>query len=112
MSLGDRQYQIFVNNTGYMRIANMTPEYLARRPDVAQLYRDESSYDTPFRFARQRDRVLIVGAGAGNDVAAALRNGATQVDAVEIDPVILSLGQTLHPDQPYRSPKVRKIVND
>lgn len=112
ISLGDRQYQILVNNTGYMSIANMTPEFLARNPDIAQAYRTVSSYDTPFRFAARRDRVLIVGAGAGNDTAAALRNGAGQVDAVEIDPVILSFGQNLHPDRPYSSPKVHKILND
>jgi spermidine synthase len=112
MSLGDRQYQIYVNNTGYMRIANMTADFLARNPDIAQSYHDQSSYDTPFRFAPERDRILIVGAGAGNDAAAALRNGAGQVDAVEIDPVILSLGENLHPDQPYRSARVRKILAD
>ena len=35
--------------------------------------------------------VLIVGAGTGNDVAAALRMGAERVDAVEIDPAIAAL---------------------
>jgi spermidine synthase len=109
---GDRQYEILVNNTGYMSIANMTPDFLARHADVAKRYRDHSSYDAPFRFARSVDHVLIVGAGAGNDVAAALRNGARQVDAVEIDPVIYSLGENLHPDEPYASHKVRHIQND
>ncbi len=35
--------------------------------------------------------VLIVGAGSGNDVQAALAFGATHVDAVEIDPVIRAI---------------------
>ncbi len=112
VDLGDRQYRIEVNNTGYMTVANLTPDFLAHNPQVAERYRDQSSYDVPFRFARHHDRVLIVGAGAGNDAAAALRNGASQVDAVEIDPVIYSLGERLHPEQPYGSPKVRKFLND
>ncbi len=53
-----------------------------------------------------------MGAGAGNDAAAALRNGAGEVDAVEIDPVVYSLGESLHPAQPYASPHVHKILND
>lgn len=110
--MGDGQYRIEVNNTGYMTIANVTPDFLARNPGIASRYRDESSYDAPFRFAASHDSVLIVGAGAGNDAAAALRNGARQVDAVEIDPVIYSLGERLHPEQPYSSPKVRKTLND
>ncbi len=110
--LGEREYTIQVNNVGYMTIANMTPEFLSRHVVVAQAYRDRSSYDAPYRFAWSVDRVLIVGAGAGNDAAAALRSGAAQVDAVEIDPVIYRLGESLHPDQPYRSPRVRLIVND
>jgi hypothetical protein len=38
------------------------------------------------------ENVLIIGAGSGNDVSAALANGAKHVDAVEIDPAIYSLG--------------------
>jgi len=109
---GDRNYTVMVNNTGYMWISNMTEDYLARNPAVAKRYLGYSSYDAPFRFASSCDRVLIVGAGAGNDAAAALRNGAREVDAVEIDPVILSVGKALHPERPYSSPKVRLIVND
>jgi SAM-dependent methyltransferase len=109
---GEQQYEIRVNNVGYMTIANFTPEYLARHPELACCFRERSSYDMPFRFAAARERVLIIGSGAGNDAAAALRNGAGHVDAVEIDPVILSLGERLHPEQPYESPRVRKVVQD
>jgi SAM-dependent methyltransferase len=48
----------------------------------------------------------------GNDVAAALRYGAERVDAVEIDPAILDLGRDLHPEQPYSSPRVRRVNDD
>jgi hypothetical protein len=56
--------------------------------------------------------VLVVGAGTGNDVAAALRHGATHVDAVEIDPFIYRLGRTYHPERPYDSPKVSVTITD
>jgi SAM-dependent methyltransferase len=58
------------------------------------------------------DDVLILGAGSGTDVAAALRHGAKHVDAVEIDPVILRLGRERHPDHPYSDPRVTPIVDD
>src|SRR6185369_8422071 len=87
----DTNYQIEVNNSNYMTIANATPEYLSRHPEVATEIQN-SSYDSPFRFAVSKDRVLVVGSGAGNDIAAALRNGAGRVDAVEIDPTIQSIG--------------------
>jgi len=112
LPMGDEQYLIRVNNTGYMNIANMTSGFLSRNPEIAHAYKDLSSYDAPFRFAQSADQVLIVGAGAGNDAAAALRNGAKHVDAVEIDPVILFLGGKLHPDKPYSSPQVHKVLND
>jgi spermidine synthase len=105
------QYQIDVNNSGYMSIANVSADSLARDPDLASRYQD-SSYDSPFRFADRRDRVLIVGAGAGNDVAAALRNGAGRVDAIEIDPTIYFVGSRLHPERPYSSSKVNVVIND
>jgi SAM-dependent methyltransferase len=69
------------------------------------------AYDLPYRFAEPQ-RVLVVGAGMGNDVAAALRHGAQRVDAVEIDPAILALGRELHPGRPYGSPRVRAINDD
>jgi SAM-dependent methyltransferase len=109
---GAKEYEIHVNNTGYMSIANLTAGFELRHPELAQGYPDHSSYDVPFRFLLSCDDVLIVGAGAGNDAAAALRNGAGEVTTVEIDPVIYFLGEKLHPERPYSSPRVRKIRND
>jgi SAM-dependent methyltransferase len=67
-------------------------------------------YNLIYRFVNPQ-KVLVVGAGSGNDVAAALRHGADQVDAVEIDPLILKLGKQLHPERPYDSNRVR-VFND
>ena len=108
---GNSQYGIDVNNEGYMTIANATPSYLSRNPYLESQYLN-SSYDSPFQFVRHVGRVLVVGSGAGNDVAAALRHGADHVDAVEIDPVVASIGRRLHPEHPYSSPKVSFINND
>ena len=59
-------------------------------------------------------RVLIIGAGNGNDVARALLWAApdAQIDAVEIDPVIQQLGAQYHPDQPFQDPRVKVYIND
>jgi hypothetical protein len=57
-------------------------------------------------------RVLIVGAGSGNDVALALSHGAEHVDAVEIDPEIQETGRRLHPARPYADPRVDVVVDD
>jgi spermine/spermidine synthase len=69
-------------------------------------------YELPYRVHGTPGRVAILGAGTGNDVAAALRAGAEHVDAIEIDPVILRLGRLYHPERPYDDPRVRGIVND
>ena len=69
-------------------------------------------YDFPYALVPPCGRVLIIGAGTGNDVAAALRAQCASVDAVEIDPVIAQLGRELHPERPYASGKVRVHIND
>jgi spermidine synthase len=58
------------------------------------------------------DDVLIVGAGSGNDVGLALRQGARHVDAVEIDPRLHEIGKEIHPNQPYDDPRVTAHIDD
>jgi hypothetical protein len=57
-------------------------------------------------------KVLIIGAGSGNDVAASLMNGAEEIHAVEIDPVIAGLGRAHHPAKPWADKRVKQIVDD
>lgn len=76
-----------------------------------------ASYSLPYLLLRDSGRtslqnVLIIGAGSGNDVTHALKNGAGHVDAVEIDPVIQSLGRDYHPDRPYDDPRVEVHLDD
>ncbi len=61
---------------------------------------------------RSPERVLILGAGTGNDVWVARQNGAQRIVAVEIDPVILDLGHRENPTQPYADPRVTTVVTD
>jgi SAM-dependent methyltransferase len=61
---------------------------------------------------RSFSNVLIVGAGSGTDVALALARGAGHIDAVEIDPRIVTIGRTFHPDRPYDDPRVSAYVDD
>ena len=58
------------------------------------------------------NRVLIIGAGTGDDVANALLKGARHIDAVEIDPGLYQVGKQLNPDHPYQDPRVSVHIND
>jgi len=57
-------------------------------------------------------RVLVVGAGGGNDVAAALAFGVKHIDAVEIDRRVAELGVRYHPERPYLDSRVDLYVDD
>ena len=72
----------------------------------------KAMYELPFALADRRDRALVMGAGTGNDVQAALRQGFARVDSVDIDGRIIEFGRRLHPEQPYSDPRVRPVVND
>src|SRR3972149_8055838 len=106
-------YELDVQHILYMRAIDLSERSVAHleqeMPGLAQV---AFSYNLPYRLLLRGGRVLIVGAGMGNDVAAALRNGVAHVDAVEIDPAILAFGQRLHPERPYDDPRVRAIVAD
>jgi spermidine synthase len=56
--------------------------------------------------------MLIIGAGSGNDVDHALHYGVGRIDAVEIDPVIQSIGIRANPDHPYSDPRVIRHLDD
>ena len=102
-----------LNNTEQLRISvNGIPHQVMRSAELR--LQEEPQYGIPYeRFAdNPLRRVLIVGAGSGSDVAIALAKGADHVDAVEIDPRILQIGEQRHPDQPYDDERVSTFVND
>jgi len=95
-------HEVSVNEDSHQQAFDLSGAY----DTVADLRTRRLIYDEPYRFGTP-DTVLVLGAGTGNDVAAALRAGARHVDAVDIDPVILRLGRDLHPERPYADPRVR-----
>ncbi|HEX7677637.1 MAG TPA: hypothetical protein VF713_05905 [Thermoanaerobaculia bacterium] len=78
----------------------------------ANLRSAEFTYRLPFALAPHHDNALVVGAGTGNDVAAALRQGFGEVVSVDIDPRIIEIGKALHPERPYDNPRTVPVVND
>jgi len=106
-------YKILANRCAYMAVLNLSDEYFRRHHEIlGDAERTFSQYDLPYYFNSDANDVLIVGAGAGNDVAASLRHRAEHVDAVEIDPGICLVGRRLHPEKPYSDPRVNLIVDD
>jgi len=101
-----------VNHVGYQVIVNLSHGFLARHPGLMREKPEDNPYNLPFRFAKASPAVLIVGSGTGNDAAAAVRNSSSVVDAVEIDPAILQLGRSEHPEHPYDSLAVTTHVTD
>jgi hypothetical protein len=95
----------------YQRVLDLSSDN--RNVDASpELTSFRNYYELPYRaFGHPRD-VAVVGAGTGNDVAAALRSGVASVDAIEIDPVIQMAGANAHPEHPYSDPRVHAIIND
>jgi hypothetical protein len=72
----------------------------------------ELQYCLPYAVADGRDRILVVGAGGGFDVEAALECGARHVDAVEIDPAIIGISRRFNAGAPYSDPRVSIFIDD
>ena len=109
-SLWSPYYRITVSERGQDTVIDVNNVF---HQSMAPLDHKEYFYEWTYRVAPGTfDQVLVLGAGSGTDVAAALKNGATHVDAVEIDPTILRLGRQRHPDRPYSDPRVTLINDD
>ena len=105
-------FVITVNNTFYQDMVDLnkaktSPKSNRLPPELLGF----SQYDIPLLLHPKPKKMLVVGAGSGNDAAGGIRNNVEQITAVEIDPAILSLGERYHPEKPYTNPAV-KIVND
>ncbi len=98
-----RYRSIDVNNLGHQ---GMLPVGLGGPAYMLPHLMNRDAGGRPF------EDVLIVGAGSGNDVSAALSQGARHVDAVEIDPVINGIGREIHPNRPYDDPGVTVHLDD
>jgi hypothetical protein len=100
MNNEEHSLEIFVNQLFHQKAVDFSQE-----PGLYE------KYSIPYRWFRP-EKVLVVGAGSGNDVAVALENGASYVDAVEIDPAIQRIGMENHPHQPYADSRVHVHIND
>ena len=100
------------NHVWYQWFADLSPEFLDRYPQAEPNSLIVPYYELVYRIVPHPQSVLILGEGTGNAVAGALRHGAKDVDAVEIDPVILEIGRRDHPEHPYDSPRVTVYVDD
>ena len=100
-------YRIRVNNDYHQTALDLSED----AADVEFVRQWRSRYDIPYK-GRDPGRVLVLGAGGGNDVQAALRNGASHVTAVEIDPRLSRLGTGEHPERPYSNDNVTVVVDD
>lgn len=100
---------VFIGNVFYQYILDLSDESVSQR---AYLRPFQNQYNYPYTLASSLNDVLIVGAGTGNDVAGALRFGAQNIDAVEIDPSLVKIGEKLHPEKPYSKPQVTVYIDD
>jgi predicted membrane-bound spermidine synthase len=106
-------YIILVNNVGYMAVLDLSDDFIGRHATAYDVStRKYNQYELPYSFAETKNAVLIVGAGAGNDVAGALRVGVKEIDAVEIDPGVYALGLAIHPEEPYEHENVNVVIDD
>ena len=102
----DLGFQVRVDNMRIQDALRFSPELEASPLKIWRPY-----YEMPYHIVKPQ-KVLVLGAGGGNDVVFALKNGAEEVHAVEIDPVIAHMGRTTHPELPYKSDKVTAFVDD
>lgn len=99
---GDLRRRIFVNGLDHQEMhVNVTKIFY----QLPYLHRAKAGLP-------RYQNVLVIGAGSGNDVTAALQNEATHVDAVEIDPVIARLGREHNPSRAYLDPRVTVHIDD
>ncbi len=94
--------QLSVNNIGHQDIYNKDQ------------INNNIFYQYPYKLFPNKsfDNVLVIGAGTGNDIAKALMEHAKHVYAIEIDPVIFSLGKQYNPLHPYASSRVTTVITD
>ncbi len=102
---------------------NLSKNLKFYRPDVSpgniygyhvDVEHEREFYDIPYKVKNNlKKRVLIVGSGTGNDVSAAIRdNKVNKIDAVDIDPLIVDIGKSYHPERPYSSEKTSVFIDD
>jgi hypothetical protein len=116
LALGTYRYETIWSPYYRLRLGHVRKTVLVDAngvPHQAAVLTTGTDYEIPYeRITRNPESVLVVGAGNGNDVSVALREGASHVDAVEIDPKLMEIGERFHPERPYDDPRVLRFVDD
>jgi len=99
-------YQIFVDNVRIQDALNFGKDILQTGLAAWIPY-----YELPHQI-QTAEKILILGAGAGNEAYIAMLKGVKEIHVVEIDPIITNFGYTLHPNRPYKYKNVRVIIDD
>ena len=106
---------VWVNSSFHQEAVNFDSNDPKYSPFARKMF---EKFSTPYETYRAHHggmgprKVLILGAGTGNDVNVALRNGVKDITAVEIDPVIAGIGKVHNAMQPYANPAVRLRIDD
>jgi Spermine/spermidine synthase domain len=98
----------FYQMHGTIDLSRYTPK--SAHAGLVQSLRDQ--YLLPYALAKGRHRALVMGAGGGMDVEAALLSGVDHVDAVDIDPQIIELSRSINASGCYDDPRVAVHVDD
>lgn len=101
--------QLFYQFDAAFNPARYTPDSRVGRNVVAPW---TQYYGVPYAMAQGRGRILVLGAGGGGDVSAALAAGARHVDAVDIDPMVSRISRRFNAAAPYADPRVSVRIDD
>ena len=105
------RYDVSVNHGFYQSDRSMDPRRYSTQ-NRADVLNARMLYDLPYKLAPAHRRVLVLGAGGGTDTEVAVLNGAEQVDAVEIDPMLVALSGRFNASGIYEDPRVHVYVDD
>ncbi|MEZ0227464.1 MAG: hypothetical protein ACAI25_02490, partial [Planctomycetota bacterium] len=97
-------HSAYVNGHWYSRVGTTDLEEAKRRSKASGSpapFEFEYSREVPYWVAPRHEKVLLLGAGMGRDAAMAVRQGALDVDVVEIEDRFVKWGRELHPAKPY-----------
>ena len=103
-------YTVQVNHDFYMVSGTIDSRRYTKDNNIVSNLNDQ--YTIPHKVRPAAKEVLIVGSGGGIDIEAALLAGAEHIDAIEIDPVIIRLGQQFNASQSYKDPRVTVFNTD
>ena len=106
-------YTLLVNQHFYQYhrtndIRRFTPGTLA----YERVARYRVRYLIPYAFQTTPRSVVVVGSGGGLDIESAILHGAEHVDAVEIDPAIVSFARRYSAAGMYGNPRVMLHIDD